>query len=208
MLAQLRQCLSDDEKARTDARLTPSGKRHAVVSRALLRHLLAGVADRPPESFRFDVGTHGRPALALPVPPILDFNLSHSGDEWLCAVLGDEAAFLRVGVDLERNTRPRNIPLLAERVLTDTERDDVLRLPSDAQQRRFLRYWTLKEAFSKAIGTGFTIGFNRLEFDLNNDPPRAVTLPDGIRPEDWTFAFIEDGAVALFNGQLTMDNGQ
>ena len=93
---------------------------------------------------------HGRPTLAV-APPI-SFSLSHSGAYAAIAVVEGDA---RVGVDVEA-VRPRGrIELLAARVLNDEEHAAWLELDDDdARLRSFLRTWTAKEAYLKALGIG------------------------------------------------------
>lgn len=93
----------------------------------------------------------------------LSFSVSHSGSVALLAV----ARGAIVGIDVEIIRDRPNLQKLAARVL-DT---DALEAFSGADEPQrlvsFLRAWTEKEAYLKAIGVGIAT-------DL-----RAVTLPDG-----------------------------
>lgn len=99
-------------------------------------------------------GDNGRPEC----DPPLDVSLSHSGG-WI-AVASSESA--RVGVDVET---VRDVsPSLAQRCLSSSE---LAWMEQDADLRtlRFLRLWTAKEAYLKAIGVG-----------LGGPDPRDVSL--------------------------------
>jgi hypothetical protein len=51
---------------------------------------------------------------------------------------------------------------------------------------RFLRYWTCKEAMSKATGDGIAAPFRRFEVDLSADTsPRLIAGPLPYSPELW-----------------------
>jgi 4'-phosphopantetheinyl transferase len=54
-------------------------------------------------------------------------------------------------------------------VLSERERADVRSCAADAQQSRFLEFWTLKEAFLKAVGRGITIPLRSVEFGIAAD---------------------------------------
>jgi 4'-phosphopantetheinyl transferase len=93
---------------------------------------------------------HGRPTVAVDVP--ISFSLSHSGSFAVIAIVEGDA---RVGVDVEA-VRPRGrLAALAARVLNDEEHEAWLALDDDdARLASFLRTWTAKEAYLKALGIG------------------------------------------------------
>ncbi len=97
-------------------------------SRGMLRLLLARYLDADPRELRFELGAHGKPALAgAPAQDSdLRFNLSHSGKLLLVAV----AAGVEVGADIE---------CANERHTTES-----------------MRTWTMHEATVKCLGTGLT----------------------------------------------------
>lgn len=59
-------------------------------------------------------------------------------------------------VDLRRfqEMGPHRLGRLAKRILTLTEHDDFLNTPALLQYRCLAKYWAVKEAVSKAFGTG------------------------------------------------------
>lgn len=56
----------------------------------------------------------------------------------------------------------------------------------------FCRYWCLKEAYVKAIGSGVGLGLERLEFHHNNWSDIYVKF-DGKRSHDWRFWMTDFG---------------
>lgn len=60
-------------------------------------------------------------------------------------------------------------------------------LSQQEQLRRFFLIWTLKEAYTKALGLGLGFDFSRIEYDVPNDMVRI----DGIVPRDWEFTRFE-----------------
>lgn len=49
--------------------------------------------------------------------------------------------------------------------------------------RHFFLIWTLKEAYTKALGLGLGFDFKRIEYDV----PRDVVRIDGVSPDGWEF---------------------
>lgn len=78
-------------------------------------------------------------------------------------------------------------------------------MPEDELLRRFFWMWTLKEAYTKALGLGLGFDFSRIEFDVVN---RTVRV-DGAVPEGWAFRMfviadgqdIYEGVVAQYVGE-------
>lgn len=130
-------------------------RRRFVVSRGLLRRVLAAGSGIAPNEFIFAAGEHGKPVIADGAAPRLHFNLSHSGGWWLLATAEGP-----VGIDLEMADRAVDPDRLASRVLTPGEQAALRLAGDDAAAKRavFLDCWTRKEALLKALGTGFAGG--------------------------------------------------
>ena len=66
-----------------------------------------------------------------------------------------------------------------------------IEVPPSEQLRRFFWIWTLKEAYTKALGLGLGFDFRRVEFDVVN----LIVRVDGQIPRGWHFSMfvIEDG---------------
>ena len=185
--------MSDEERERGARMLLEGARQLHLLARALQRLALAsylpGVA---PRELRFVRSGAGRPSLAAPFDAGgLDFNLAHSRGLVVLAV----ARGLEFGIDVERYDK--NVPLAAARRYFS--RDEVAALealPRDAQPRRFLRLWTLKEAYLKAIGSGITGGLGSMTFRLDN---RGVSFERAADPDAsrWWFGQFSAGAEHL-----------
>jgi 4'-phosphopantetheinyl transferase len=145
--------LSDDERARAARFRFQRDRDSYVVSRALLRQLLAAYTGDPPAWIRFGYGAQGKPAIASAGSPSLSFNVAHSGD----AVLLGFAADREIGVDVERMQNGMDFAGLAQSSFSLTERDAVLALAPEKRASLFYEYWTCKEACIKADGRGLSI---------------------------------------------------
>nr|WP_234016826.1 4'-phosphopantetheinyl transferase superfamily protein [Streptomyces sp. LaPpAH-108] len=116
-----------------------------------------------PEGVRLSRTVWGRPY--APDLPGLDFSLSHTGSFLVAAVVRDG----RIGVDAERSGRVMSV--LEHRICTPYERAAfATRVLSGAgRDRELLRLWTLKEAYTKALGTGLRQAPR--SFGLDDDDP-------------------------------------
>ncbi|MFF4216858.1 MULTISPECIES: 4'-phosphopantetheinyl transferase family protein [Streptomyces] len=123
-------------------------RRRFRASRLLLRTTLGALCGRDPDRVRLARTALGRPY--APDLPELDFSLSHTGSLLAVAVLRGG----RVGIDAERPGRPMSV--LEHRMCTPHERAalDARGLRGAARDAELLRLWTLKEAYTKALGTG------------------------------------------------------
>jgi 4'-phosphopantetheinyl transferase len=177
VLDALRAYLDPDEVLAAAARTNDVVRNRYVVAHGALRSILATRLGIAPEAVvisrrcaRCGDATHGKPAVVPaadgPGSEDLAFSLSHSQSFAVIAVVSGA----RVGVDIEvERPRPR-LDALAARVLGSEEYADWLDLEPSAQLRGFLRCWTAKEAYLKAIGAGITL------------PLRDVP----VEPEGWT----------------------
>ena len=143
-----RALLSADEQARAAKYRSRDSAERYVVTRALVRDVLAARVGVGPRELDIRQTERGKPVLT----GALHFNVSHSGDLILLAVSADRA----VGVDVERRREVERVDALIGRWLTDTERADVERIAGSGLRRSeaFLRVWSLKEARLKALGVG------------------------------------------------------
>ncbi|WP_018568309.1 4'-phosphopantetheinyl transferase family protein [Streptomyces sp. PsTaAH-124] len=148
---------------------------HTLVRRALA--LEAGVAEAELVIWR---SRRGRPFLQ-PMPgglprggAHLDFNLSHAGGYNLLGIVRRH----RIGVDVERLDRDAQAIETITSTFAPEEQEWVTRAaPGRERDRRVLRLWTLKEAYSKALGLGLGLPFDEFAFTLADD--HGVT---GFRP--------------------------
>lgn len=176
--------LSDNERARAARFVFERDHLTYVAAHALCRIALSAHQDVAPSAWHFEAGDNGRPEIAAPASP-LRFNLSHTRGLVACAVVETRD----IGVDVE--SLDRGAPLeIAERYLAPAELRELRDLPAAEQPRRFFQYWTLKESYLKARGSGLTIPLDRVTMILASDGAATVHLdPDvGTDGEDWHFA--------------------
>jgi len=122
-----------------------------LMSHALVRRALSHYAEVAPADWQFTAGEHGKPSVAAPVVPVqLEFNLSHTRGLAACLVTRD----CPCGVDVEADTGNRDMAGIARRMFAPQEVAVLEQLDADAYRNRFLAFWTLREAYAKALGGG------------------------------------------------------
>lgn len=87
--------LDEVEKQRASRYHHPHDQLRFILSRALLRHLLAGYIGHSAASIRFVAGPNKKPLLVQSATPPFHYNISHSGDLILIAIARHE-----VGIDV------------------------------------------------------------------------------------------------------------
>ena len=122
-----------------------------VVTRHILRALLAARTGESAETLQFETNAHGKPSLRD--YPALAFNVSHSGNQALIAL----SARRTIGVDIEKLDAALNWREISEVALSADEYTQVDSMPDDVQPQMFLRCWTAKEALLKATGLGIAV---------------------------------------------------
>lgn len=176
--------LSQDERERCGRRPAGAPRREFRAAHALVREVLSRQANTSPGQWRFEDAGHGRPAVTPPLDPPLDFNLSHTEGLVACAI----GRGVRVGVDVESLRLRRSVDAIARRIMSEDERRDLDSLEGAARRRRFLEYWTLKEALLKATGQGLSDAARSLSFELDGDVT-TCRMGDGMnaQPRSWRF---------------------
>lgn len=193
--------LDQSELQRASRFRQPTSRNQHVVGRGMARRLLASDAVDP-KSICFATEAYGKPYVTAPAEAKRPFNIAHTDGLVMCGI-GSEAHEL-VGIDVERLDR-RTDPSLADRYFSQPEVRYLNKLSRDHQRRvAFLRIWTLKESFIKAIGTGLQTPLADFAFEeIDTDSPRIKMLnPELEREQIWKFFSIQPrpgfiGAIAV-----------
>lgn len=155
-----RALLDQDELERFNRFVPKDARRRYALCRAALRINLCqwlGCANR---DLSFGYGEHGKPfARVGGVPSDASFNVSHSGRHGLIGFTTGKG----LGVDLEVRAGGRDFDGIGRRVYSLRERRALSAVRGHARVDLFYRFWSLKEALIKALGTGFTLGPSHFE---------------------------------------------
>jgi len=163
--------LSESERQRALQYTSNRNRSHFVLSRGVLRYLIAERLSIEPDRIEFEYGPYGKPRLATGLTDIdLRFNLSHSCDLAVYAfALGRE-----VGVDIQAKRDVYDSDLLARHCFSIREFASYLALPPQERTLGFLNCWTRKEAFVKALGEGFYYPFEKFDVSLAPHLPARI----------------------------------
>ncbi len=194
VVSHFEQLLSDDEFERAERFRVRSDRRAYVLTRGVLRTLLARYLDHPrvkAAGVPITVGPWGKPMLGfsrVSDHARIEFNVSHSGDLALLAFARDAM----IGADVERVRIDYEAHSRARRFFTDLEIDAIQAIPEDERVHAFFRCWTRKEAFMKATGKGFHLGMDSFSVSVGDDQPRVLEYVDGAA-DDWQVYSLEVG---------------
>lgn len=146
-------------------------------TRALLRLLLSAYLRNEAGLIRFREGTHGKPYLQEGESD-LQFNVSHTRG---AAVLAFARGF-ELGIDIEHSARKVDIEGVGRRVFTPSERACIERCGAASGLRQFFRYWTAKEAYLKATGSGLSCDPAGIEASFADGQFRSAADPTVVLP--------------------------
>jgi 4'-phosphopantetheinyl transferase len=181
--------LSPAEHTRAARFGTHALRRRWIVGRAALRFVLGRTLGIAPAAVPIRRGIRGRPELA-DSGGTLDFNVSHTRGVALIGIATGRSPDTRIGVDVERSDRDVGADRLARKFLTADERSAIAGLSPDLRRQSFLRYWTCKEAMSKATGDGLIAPFGKLEVGLH-PRPQLLDGPPPYTPAAWNLLAAE-----------------
>lgn len=167
----------------------PDHRHTYLVSHLLLRTTLSRYSALLPNTWRFISNDHGKPRIDPGAGPAeLCFSLSHT--KGLCAVAVTKKG--EIGVDVEQADRPVRAGELGRRFFSPEENAALKKLPASRLREQFLLYWTLKEAYIKALGKGLSHPLDSFSLHLEGERPYRIGLsaekPQA--PEGWRFALL------------------
>jgi 4'-phosphopantetheinyl transferase len=178
------QTLSSDERQKGESYRFDEDRNRFVVARGTVRKILGEYLNSDPEQICFSYTRYGKPFLKQEGNTIR-FNVTHSRGLALFAV----ACGREIGIDVEFIDKNFPVVKTAQQVFSPNECYQLQTLEPDLQAAAFFQGWTLKEAYLKAIGTGFSNpGSHYTGREIPAAPDSSLgtaRLEDG---RDWTFA--------------------
>jgi 4'-phosphopantetheinyl transferase len=174
--SSLLEALSDEERRRAETLVFERDARRFVVSHFVLRVLLGRLTATPASRVKLRGERGAKPVLETVTGRPIHFSLSRAGERVLIGV-----APRPLGVDLEWLGRTLDIEGLADQALSRRELDAFRGLDPGSRREAFLRCWTQKEAYLKAIGEGLRLPPNRIEVSVVPAAPPGVISIQGDR---------------------------
>lgn len=174
-----------------------------VLGKYMVRDLLARALHTQPQQIEFAFNKYGKPTLVRDCS--VTFNLAHAAEYVVCAL----AVERDIGVDIEAERSDIDFMDLA---LPNFCASEIRNLEASCGTRRlhlFYKYWTLKEAYLKAEGSGLNTGLTEVDTsgipdDCPGIPGRPVeSVPRGILVQRLEAPLGYAAAVAATGGTWT-----
>ncbi|WP_129308642.1 4'-phosphopantetheinyl transferase superfamily protein [Streptomyces sp. L2] len=183
----LRNLLGGRDWERFSGLTDPTARSRFAASRLLVRHAVGAALSVDPGSVELSYKPGGRPYIRGCGQ--IELSLSHTRDLIVVALSGRG----RIGVDTELSDRRVRYAAVERSLCSPAERARLAHLDEAARNRELLRIWTLKEAYTKALGQGMRLGFHQFGFGSDGE----LCGPDG-RPAghgEWGFGthWLPDG---------------
>lgn len=172
-IAQLRQLLTEDERARADRFYFEKDRIAYTAARGQLRLLLSRYLEVDATAIRFIYSKYGKPALAEPFAKSgLHFNVTHSQD---MAVYGF-SWHNELGIDVEYKYRTPTPDFtgICTHFFAPVEQAVLLKHKGEEIREAFYRCWTRKEAYLKASGEGLSRALDSFHVTLTAHEPATL----------------------------------
>ena len=186
-LQHYQELLSSDEEERAGRFAIDGARRDFIVSRGMLRELLADYLNTRPRDIVLRYGINGKPWLSLgEAESTLRFNVSHSRGFAVFAFVFQA----EVGVDVEQIREEFPGLEIAERFFSEQEVAALGKLAPERSSRAFFTCWTRKEAYVKARGGGLQIPLRSFSVGLEENEEQQLVDEHG---KEWSVYPFEPG---------------
>lgn len=204
--ARLYATLSADERSRNARFRFKRDRQRFVAAHGVLREILGRYLGAQPDHISYAYNAFGKPELGPEYDGRLKFNLSHSADLALIAIVADAD----VGVDLEYLRAQSDYADIARYFFSAAEADQLSVLPDPLYADAFLACWTKKEAYLKACGNGLAVPLDGFSLPLTTDPAEGpidldATSSDIVPARPWSLYTLQPAAGYI--GALAIEGG-
>ncbi len=172
-------------------------RKRAVIAKGLTRLLIAEYLKLNPTDLEFSYNEFGKPYL-FNNKNDLQFNISHCDDIVVLAFTN----FNDIGVDVERIKEIDDMEGVIDLCFTQYEKNWFSSIYDNSKTETFYKIWTVKEAFIKNIGKGFS--FSPRDVELTNESENQILirkiLPEGTIKKDYqvtTIKILSDYIISL-----------
>ena len=162
-----------------------------LFAHALSRDCLARYCKLHPAEIRFSHNKYGRPELQHPkCSPSIHFSLTHAAGVAVLAV----THLRHIGIDIEDTRRQLDYLGIATTSFSTSEIQEINCLSGQTQKHRFFEHWTLKEAYTKALGMGLSFSFRQCIFQISPNSEKSILFTDTaerVNSLNWQFAVLQ-----------------
>lgn len=155
-----------------------------LVAHTLLRRALSKYVAVSPSQWQFSSSKLGKPKLAVEFSELdLFFNLTHTPGFCACIISMGRLC----GIDAENIHRTNKLEAVARRMFAKEELELINKTNITAQ---FYSFWTLREAYVKALGVGVSGSSKAYYFNIDKSDESATLCGDGSVIDDaknWHF---------------------
>ena len=139
----------------------PSLRERYALCRGTLRKVLSAYLSCHPKEIQFTYNEYGKPLLQNKSFKSFNvhFNVSHSGDLFKIAL----SKLSAVGVDIEQMNQKIDVIGVGKEVFTSNELSKLVQYTEKEKYFEFYRMWTIKEAYIKYLGRGFSFDPKKIE---------------------------------------------
>jgi len=183
--------LANDERTRAESFRFENDRNLHLLSKAFVRILLSRYTSIDPSAWEFVRNEYGKPAISSPANAAhISFNISHTKG----LIAGVFALNSAVGIDAENHHQRVDALSIAHDYLSFTEYSVLCKAATSDRDRRFLEFWTLKEAYAKAKGMGMSMDLSRFTFEIHNENATiSFHSKDADDSSFWNFRLLRPG---------------
>jgi 4'-phosphopantetheinyl transferase len=175
-----------------------------IAAHALLRRMLSFHLEQPAKQWRFVTGEFGKPRIAEQFRlPDIDFNLAHTRGLVAAALV----ARGKIGVDVENIDATKADFQVAQNYFASPEIEILRTVPASERAVCFFKFWTLKEAYLKAIGTGLGTPLDSFAFTLVPTGIDFLRAP-GDDPQRWQFETLPASSGHVLSVAVAGEDGE
>lgn len=156
--------LPPEERLVAERLVDAEQRRRFTASRIARRDILARYLGLPAETLSFAHSEYGKPRIGGRAAGRMHFNTSRSRSTALVVVHGTRD----VGIDIEAFRSVEDITGIVDRYFAPAEGQRFTSLPESVRDRAFIRCWTRKEAFAKALGSGLSMELSRFTVSVSD----------------------------------------
>jgi 4'-phosphopantetheinyl transferase len=172
VMEKFKSTLSADEVVRANNFHFNKHREQFIASRGGLRNILSRYLKILPQDIQLLYTSYGKPYLNH---VDLSFNISHSGNDIVCAITKNVC----IGIDIEQIKCDMDVLSLAKKIFSEEEYVTFLKMSDKGKLLAFYRYWTRKEAYLKAIGTGLHYPLDQVQVSFSDaEKPKLLKIRD------------------------------